>query len=450
MSGSELLSTLDELHDEIAERETRRREVIARLDEIGYAKEIGAHDTARLIADRYRLDPAEAARLVRFGKALPKYSAVAAALPGGCGEGMLLHPAQAEAIMSALEQIPAAANVPVDDLIEAEQRMVQAAQRMCPSELRSMGVQVRNILDTDGPEPREDAARQKEDLWLKKTEDGVRFGGNLAAENAELFQTLIQAGAKPHKAADGEPDPRSRGKRHADALVDVLNIAAGSGELPGRGAIKPHITVIINLDDLINAGKNATGDLVFGDGLSASAVRRLACDAGVIPVVLGSDSQPLDVGREVRFVTPALRNVLNQRDRGCVVCGAPPIYCDAHHLASWLDGGITSVANLVLLCRVHHTALHKGHWTIQIIDNQVQVTHPTWADRPPGRHRKPTPPSPPVDAPLAPPDAGTCTTAADADADAPPTLNRVWPFSSDANWITPQEAAAFDPWADNA
>ena len=89
---------------------------------------------------------------------------------------------------------------------------------------------------------------------------------------------------------------------------DALDISLASGKLPTRGGVKPHITVTISLDDLIEAGKHATGDLTYGDGLSASAIRRLACDGGVIPVVLGSDSQPLDVGREKRYVTDGLRS----------------------------------------------------------------------------------------------------------------------------------------------
>jgi hypothetical protein len=451
MSGSELLSAYDTLHDEIAEREARQVQVLAQLDEVGHAKTIGAHDTARLLADRYRLDPAEATRRVKFAGALWKYPAVTAALPTPgttiAEGGVVVHVGQAQAIVSALEQIPKRAHVPAEDLTAAEERMVEAARRLAPGDLRSLGVQIRNLLDTDGPEPREDAARADENVWVKKTDGGVTFGGRLAAENAELLEATLQFGAKPHKTVTGEPDPRPRGKRYADALVDALQIAAGSGELPARGGIKPHITITIDLDALIAAGKQATGDLMFGDGLSAAAIRRLACDAGIIPVVLGSDSQPLDVGREYRFVTNGLRNALIQRDRGCVVCGAPPIYCDAHHLVSWLDGGVTSLTNSVLLCRVHHTALHNGHWTITIVDNQVQVSRPTWAERPPrDPDRRLTPPST---------TATTAPTATDADTCPPtptsptPTWPWPWPYTNDIGWITPEETAALNPWGDN-
>jgi uncharacterized protein DUF222/HNH endonuclease len=478
MSGGELLSASDVIEEAIENLMARRTEIIQRMDDIKYAQEVGAHDTARLLATRYRLDPSEARRRVRLATALPKYPAVAAALPTPgnviADEAVVLSSAQADAIVSALEKLPKSANVPVDELDAAAAQMVLAARHMNPGELRKLGEQVRNILDTDGPEPREEAARAREEVWVKKADDGVKFGGYLAGENAEKLQTVLQAGAKPHKTDDGEQDPRSRGKRQADALVDALDIALASGDLPTRGGIKPHIAVTIDLNDLLDAGRQATGDLTYGDGLSASAIRRLACDAGIIPIVLGSDSQPLDVGREFRYVTNGLRNALNQRDKGCVVCHAPPIYCDAHHLVSWFDGGVTSLANLVLLCRVDHTSLHDGHWTITIVDNQVQVTRPSWADPPPrstGR-RLDQPSTTSATAPAttaanpwpAPASADTDPAVVDGSISTEvattlgrPTVSNVvqaprlnWPYNGDAAWVTAEEATALDPWGERS
>ncbi|MDX6282465.1 MAG: hypothetical protein QOH03_3536, partial [Kribbellaceae bacterium] len=206
-----------------------------------------------------------------------------------------------------------------------------------------------------------------------------------------------------------------------------------------------------------------------------------ACDAGIIPVILGSDSQPLDVGREKRYVTDGLRFALNQRDKGCVICHAPPIYCDAHHVVSWADGGVTSLANLVLMCRVDHTSLHDGHWTITIVNNKVQVTRPSWADPPPRTGRRlgqPSTTSATADAPTAttpwptsttddpapapaPADADpwACSTsaystdadAADANADTDPAARPGWHWSyvDNIGWICPDEAATVDPWGDN-
>ncbi|MEU4192600.1 DUF222 domain-containing protein [Kribbella sp. NPDC026611] len=395
MSGGELLSTLDQLDVAIAQAETYRLQVIARLDVIGHAREIGAYDTAQLLEYRYRLDRSRARRDVQLARALPKYDAVASALPAvDVADEVVLRPAQAEAIVSALEKVPA--SVPVDDVVVAERELVTLARHLSPSELRRAGQRVRDLLDPDGPEPEEQKAYARESLVLSVADRGVKFRGYLANENAELLRSLIHAGARPHKTGDGELDPRSREKRQADALTAALTVAAGaldagdSSEVPGFGA-KANITVTIDLEDLKAAAADSLGDVVYGDSLSAATVRRLACDAKVLPLVLGSNSEPLDVGRSERLVTRAMRRALNARDRGCVICGAPPLNCDAHHLTSWIDGGETSVNNLALLCRRHHLATHTGEWTITLTNGVVQVSRPTWSD-PPSRPRRHLPP----------------------------------------------------------
>ncbi|MEV6287757.1 DUF222 domain-containing protein [Kribbella sp. NPDC051770] len=372
MSGSEMLSALDQLQTALARLQTRRLELLAALEANGHAAELGARDTAELIALRHRLDTVEVRRDLRLATALPKYPDVQQALTA------TLHPTQAEVIVTTLERIPATATVPVADLRIAEQQMVKAAELLAPGELRKLGSRVRNTLDTDGPEPAEDRALAAETLALRPDDHGVAFKGYLAGAHAELLQTLILAGAKPHLTPEGHRDPRSSGKRRADALTSILEVAAATGgAAPAHGDIKPHVTVTIDLADLQSS--TGTGTSASGAVLSAAAVRRLACDAGVIPLVLGSNSEPLDVGTEHRFVTRAIRQALNARDQGCVICAAPPPLCDAHHITHWADGGPTNLTNLALLCKPHHQAVHQGHWTLTIHNGHPQVSTPTWA-----------------------------------------------------------------------
>ncbi|MFI5693141.1 DUF222 domain-containing protein [Kribbella sp. NPDC051586] len=474
MSDSELLPTIDQVDAAVTQLLTYRLQLIARVDEIGLAAELGARDTAELLAMRHRIDRRDAHRDVKLSRSLPKYDAVSTALTD---ETRPLRPAQAGAIVSALERV--GSRVAVEDLEVAEEQLVKLAAHLSPGELAKAARQICDLLDSDGPEPDENAAYARESLTLIEAENGVKFRGYLANENAELLRSRIHAAARPHKTHDGELDPRTREKRQADALTTTLTIAAaatetgfkppttnsrptgaalenatpvdaaaaaaaaaathdgatgdatayasansartrpagngsanggsagdgsandgsvadGSGAycadrwVPGYGA-KANITVTIDFDDLRSAVANATGELVYGDGLSAAAIRRMACDAKIIPLVLGSNSEPLDVGRAERLVTRAMRRALNVRDKGCVVCGAPPIHCDAHHLQSWIDGGETAIHNLVLLCRAHHRALHAGHWVITITDGHIQVSRPSWADPPP--QRRPSVPS---------------------------------------------------------
>ena len=95
--------------------------------------------------------------------------------------------------------------------------------------------------------------------------------------------------------------------------------------------------------------------------LAPAVVRRLACDAAVIPAVLGSDGEVVDLGRAVRLFTPGQLRRLWLRDAGCTFpgCSMPEHWCDAHHLVHWADGGRTVLDNAALLCGRHHTVVHQ-------------------------------------------------------------------------------------------
>ncbi|MET9314874.1 DUF222 domain-containing protein, partial [Kribbella sp. NPDC003505] len=468
-------STLDEVEAELARREAYRLSVIAAIESTGYAEELGARDTAELLRFRYRLDAPAARRTLRLAQTAPHYPAVSAALDrtassattdartdapddsrsddsgsgdnqaddsgsgdGGSDGGWLVRPAQAAAIVFGLDRVRS--RVPVEHLDAAAEQLVGLAGHLSPGELRTAAKEIADLLDSDGPEPDEHKAYERESLTLSAADNGVKFRGFLANENAELLRAVVHAGARPHKTVDGEHDPRPRDKRQADALSTALGIAAaawdttgpttspttgptpapatgtagiegaagtggaagtaGTGDMAGTAGAaasaaesaagtggrvagygaKATITVTIDFDDLKAATADAVGRTVYSGGLSAATIRRLACDANIIPLVLGSNSEPLDVGRRVRLVTKAMRRALEARDRGCVVCGAPPVMCDAHHLVSWIDGGHTKVSNLALLCRRHHTDLHKGRWHLAILDGIVRVARPAWAE----------------------------------------------------------------------
>jgi hypothetical protein len=113
-------------------------------------------------------------------------------------------------------------------------------------------------------------------------------------------------------------------------------------------------------------------------------VRKLACDAQVIPALLGSDGQPLDLGRSTRTFTAAQRRALGLRDGpGCAFpgCDRPIAWCDAHHIVHWSDGGHTDLTNGVLLCAHHHTLIHHGDWTVRITAcGRPEFLPPTWID----------------------------------------------------------------------
>ncbi len=104
----------------------------------------------------------------------------------------------------------------------------------------------------------------------------------------------------------------------------------------------------------------ATGQTLGGEGLDRDVVRRLCCDAGVVPIVVDGQGTPMDVGRKRRTIPARLRKALVARDHGCQFPGRTNHrWVDGHHIQHWLSGGETRLDNLVLLCRRHHRCLHE-------------------------------------------------------------------------------------------
>jgi Domain of unknown function (DUF222)/HNH endonuclease len=200
-------------------------------------------------------------------------------------------------------------------------------------------------------------------------------------------------------------DDRRGGQRHADALTELARRALEAGRLPQTGGVRPQLLVTVDLHSLLGRPGAVGGEGGWTGPLDPEACRRLACDGAVtrvlvtrhpsdqqpsatnrpsaagedlgsqlwaavallLPVLGGAPTQPLEVGRASRVVQPAQRAALAVRDGGCVFpgCDRPPGWCEAHHLTHWLHGGPTDLANLALLCRAHHRAVHEGGWRLQ-------------------------------------------------------------------------------------
>lgn len=128
--------------------------------------------------------------------------------------------------------------------------------------------------------------------------------------------------------------------------------------VPSAGGVSATVVVTMELSTLLGGLKAASLDT--GARISAGEARRLACKAGIIPVVLGGKSVVLDVGRKRRFHSEAQRIAMGVRDGGCTAsgCDASPGLCHAHHDVAWSKGGGTSVEQGRLLCSKHHTRIH--------------------------------------------------------------------------------------------
>jgi hypothetical protein len=266
---------------------------------------------------------------------------------------------------------------------KAETHLVEQAGHYDPVQLGKLGQRIRAHLDPDGTLLDERQAVARRELSFIPDLDGtVLLRGRLDAEAAAIVQAVLSPLATPLPAdAHGVKDPRSPARRNADALVDAARMLLNTASLPTEGGQRPHLAITIRLSDLTD--QTGTADLdTTGGQITAAAARRTACDATIIPIVLGAHSEPLDIGRASYAVPTPMRRALIARDRGCAFpgCDRPPHWCAAHHLLHWANGGPTALCNLVLVCDAHHRVVHAQEWTITIIDGHPHFTPPRWLD----------------------------------------------------------------------
>lgn len=210
--------------------------------------------------------------------------------------------------------------------------------------------------------------------------------------DAVLFGVVVTAVDAASAPSTGEDD-RALPERQADALAEICGyvLSHGSAEvLPGCGGERPHLNVIVRLEDLENRARSATLD--FGGHLSPAQLRLLACDARVVPIVMNGAGQPLDVGRATRVIPDGMRRAVAARDRGCAHpgCGRTASWCDIHHVRAWKNHGETEPGNLVMLCRFHHRLMHRPGWIVRIRDGLPEFVPPAWIDLDQRPRRKPT------------------------------------------------------------
>ena len=134
------------------------------------------------------------------------------------------------------------------------------------------------------------------------------------------------------------------------------------------------LVVTISHDELMKGVGAARIDGI-SEPMSVSAARRLTCNAGILPLVLGATSQPLDLGRSQRLFSVGQRRAIGERDRGCVTpgCDAPPGWTEVHHIIPWSRGGPTDYKNGVLLCAFHHHQVHLEMLRVSVVDGVPRV-----------------------------------------------------------------------------
>ena len=157
-------------------------------------------------------------------------------------------------------------------------------------------------------------------------------------------------------------------------------LAACSG---GQGGERvPKLIVLCDLDTMRQGvHQNSICESEDGTALPVEVIRKLACEAEIVPVVLNGRGEALAVGRSQRLATPAQRDALRSMHRTCIgpMCDVPLEACQVHHPVPWEDGGPTDLENLGPLCTEHHHLVHEGGWKLSMTPDRIA----TWT-RPDG------------------------------------------------------------------
>lgn len=268
---------------------------------------------------------------------------------------------------------------------EVESQLAGRVEQGTPTQLLKWGTELVAVLDQDGPEPDDRTPLQVNELHVRRHRGAS--GGTITGrfDDAAMFDavaTVIDAHAQPATADDQRTGPQ----RQAEALADICGYVLDHADVPECGGRRPHLNVIIRLEDLEDLEIRARAAVLdFGGIVSPASLRMLACDAALVPIVMNGKGRPLDIGRLTRVIPDGIRRAVAARDRGCARCGRPPSWCEIHHLVEWENGGATSVGNCVMLCRVRHRLMHHSEWEVVMDHGRPQFIPPGWIDP----HRRP-------------------------------------------------------------
>ncbi|TWE23025.1 uncharacterized protein DUF222 [Prauserella muralis] len=251
--------------------------------------------------------------------------------------------------------------------VEAERILLELAVQARPEAVRAAGRRLIACWQTDDRPPVDPPEPQRAFRYRRNRRGEMVFSGFLDPETATTLEGLFGPLATPRPAdAEGHPDWRTREQRQGDALAEVIDSAARADELTVQGGERAVLTVTIPLTELESRVNRRL--LEVPGCASLDQLRRLACEAEVVPAIFGHPGQPLYLGRGERHASKAQRRALALRDRGCAFpgCDRPPKWTVPHHIRYWINHGGTDIDNLVLVCTRHHRILHHTDWEVRI------------------------------------------------------------------------------------
>ncbi|MFV1991815.1 MAG: HNH endonuclease [Acidimicrobiales bacterium] len=342
---------------------------LADAEKTGVVRRSGARNPAKWLEDV----TGESSRDAHAKRAVADAISVRPSL----GEGLLdgsLNAAQVEQIQRAADTTEAS-DAQIDRLTEDAKDL----------SVKDTGRLIRDLereLCSETPEERFDQQRRKRSASI-----GPKGDGSGMIELRALFHPIagaricIELIAAAKKLHAGEDEERSYRQIMADALEDLItssDLTTSTGSSAAASSTGVGVIVTVSLDDLI-AGINKTGNIAgTAETIPVEQIRRIACELGIYPAVLGARGEVLDLGRRVRLASSAQKRALKATYGGCGVDGCDSCFdfCDIHHIWEWLNGGPTDLANLVPLCSHHHHLVHDQGWTIVRSSDGIIILKP--------------------------------------------------------------------------
>jgi hypothetical protein len=385
LSADETGESILELTEAINCLEGPRAAALAHADAIDVGAESAATSTGAWLAVAAVIPQGRGRRLVKLANRLEnRYPSTGEALRNGS-----IDVEQAQVIADAVDALPAF--VPATDRARAEAHLLGEAAVHDAVKLKVLGRHLLEVIDPEAADAElarriaaeEATAARKTSLWMRDDGQGVCRGTfTIPSLHGAMLSAALDSLAAPTRPdpiprqrprpdgpgegdadpAAGEPDEPTVVMRHptevmGEAFCQLLE-RIPTKRLPATGGGLVTVVVTIPLQLMLDGLGVAT--LSSGGHLSVGQVRRLACQAGVIPMVLGTKSEVLDLGRRSRVFSRAQRLAMTVRDRGCTVvgCDRAAAFCQGHHSVWWSRGGRTDLANGRLLCSRHHTLVH--------------------------------------------------------------------------------------------
>lgn len=343
----------------------------------------------RLLTSALRISPGEAGRRVRAAEQLgPRVSMLGAPLSPArpvlaaaqqVGE---VTPEQVQIILVGLAKVDRPGYDPAE-IDRGEATLTRHAATFAAKDLQMCVDRFVDHLDPDGSCPRDDLNADRRHLELRSRPDGTwtgqllltgAVGAKLQALLGPLAKPRITTVAGPRGGLIETPDARTHGQRLHDALEDLCDRLLRAGGLPESGGTPATVIVTIDADSLMTrTGHGTTSD---GTPLSIREVLNLASQAEIIPTVLNRAGAVLALGRSRRIASRTQTLALIARDGGCSFpgCSHPPEWCERHHIRPWIDGGLTDLDNLTLVCRYHHRHFAMNGWACRLNPDRI----PEW------------------------------------------------------------------------